>query len=248
MRTNCHIFWKHISCDVPSSYNVIDHHIPDLCVVDNPTHISSDWFGIDAGGYRSAGVDFGLNFGNNRAESARVIRVRSVFGHRRVRERRHGVALSVPGAGSTRVDSGTRSIDMRTKPFVAVRRTRQIRLAGVVGDEAGLLNEFIRPGMAASIATSGNVSTAVQHVLDRQIDFGTLRLLRDLDPIGERAQSAVGPATKRNGGKTRRRQSCILTNRSQFFSHILPIPKLTNSCHSTEEYAGQIREREKERK
>jgi len=88
---------------------------------------------------------------------------------------------------------------MWTKSEVTVGRTGHVRLTGVKGHKAGIVNELIGSGGRAAVATTRDLTTAIQHVLYAQVNvvYGPLALFllaivsSNFDAIGKRAQCSL---------------------------------------------------------
>ena len=118
-------------------YNVVDHHIPNVGVVDHPTGIIQNRIGVDTCGDRSTRENFGFNLAGDRTESTRIITVRSVLGNRSVGKAVNGLTAARRVAGSAGVDGTAAGVDVGTKAVRAVRAARDVRLTGVVGNKTG---------------------------------------------------------------------------------------------------------------
>ena len=83
---------------------------------------------------------------------------------------------------------------MRAEALLALLRACQVRHAGLVRDEALVLDELVRARVVAPVAGAGLVGAAVEDELDAEVDVEALAAPRDLDPVREAGDGPVRPA------------------------------------------------------
>jgi hypothetical protein len=81
-----------------------------------------------------------------------------------------------------------------TDSLCRFHRARNIGLASVVGNISSGLNELIRRRMVSSVTTSCHFRSAVQDVLNREVNVVALTLASNLDTISERRKRSMSPA------------------------------------------------------
>mmetsp|Transcript_35917 Transcript_35917/g.86700 ORF Transcript_35917/g.86700 Transcript_35917/m.86700 type:complete len:268 (+) Transcript_35917:2-805(+) len=183
--------------DIPphDGNDVIHNHFSKVHSLVHPSLVTQDGIGIDPRRHGTAAVNF--RFDLMHAVEAQQI-VRAVFCDGGVGEEVDLGARPALGckcaARAAGVVLGARRVDVLAESLVAIVRACEVRHACVVGDVALGLGEFVHTGMAPSPAAPRDARPAVQHVLHAQVDIIAGTSPCDLDPIGERAQRAVGPA------------------------------------------------------
>ncbi len=63
-----------------NAHDVVDHHVPNLCVIDASTRVLDDGFRVDTRRNRTTGVDFTLQLVNNIGAVGNVT-VGTIFGN-----------------------------------------------------------------------------------------------------------------------------------------------------------------------
>lgn len=120
------------------------HHIPNLGIIYDTTGVVENRLRVDTSGHGSTGIDFGLDFVHYSTKSSRKIRVGAVFCNGSVGEAVNGATVSRGVAGATRIEGTASSVNVGTKSIFAVRAAGNVRLTGIVGDEARIrLDKFL---------------------------------------------------------------------------------------------------------
>ena len=83
---------------------------------------------------------------------------------------------------------------MRAEALLALLRACQVRHAGLVRDEALVLDELVRARVVAPVAGTSLVGAAIEDELDAEVDVEALAAPRDLDPVREAGDGPVRPA------------------------------------------------------
>jgi hypothetical protein len=104
-------------------------------------------------------------------------------------------------AGAARIKGRARRVDGFTKAVFRVGTASEVGLTGVVGHKAGALDEFVDARHASAVATAGHVATAIQHVLNREINIahcflavqGGISKASNLDTIRQGRKGAMRP-------------------------------------------------------
>jgi hypothetical protein len=108
-----------------------------------------------------------------------------------------GTRSSHTGKGIARaagIGRRTRRVELGTKSFRRFFTARHVRHAGIVRNVSHLFNEFVRLRVVSSVTRSGCFGTAIENVLNAQINIVALTQTSNLDAIGETGQGSVRPA------------------------------------------------------
>lgn len=82
---------------------MIDHHFPKFGIIDNPSFVIDNGFGIDSGCHGSPCINFRLDFVCNFSKAIQKVIVRAVFGNRSIGKSIDGMTLSRMVTGTTRI-------------------------------------------------------------------------------------------------------------------------------------------------
>mmetsp|Transcript_5257 Transcript_5257/g.10861 ORF Transcript_5257/g.10861 Transcript_5257/m.10861 type:complete len:206 (-) Transcript_5257:266-883(-) len=176
---------------------MVDHHVPNLCIIDTSTGVLDDGFRVDTRCNRTTGVDFTLQLVNNIGVVGNVT-VGTIFGNGSIRHNINFCALSSHStkgiASLAGIDAAASCVYVWAKSFRRLCTASDIWLACVVWDKSLLLNEFKDTRVASPVATSSHVGCTIQNVLDAQVDLISGCVAGDFDAVAQRREGPVRPA------------------------------------------------------
>lgn len=169
---------------------MIHQFMEKVRILHNATRIFHQWFRIDARGDGTAGIDFRHDF---RHAIGRKDSVGAVFANGGIGKVRHGRTGPIVRTRATRVEGRTGGINVFAKAVGRVRRTGQVGLTGIVGDEPLFLNKFIGASVTASMTRACRVSPTIENELNGEINFIARGVASNLDAIGQGRECTVRP-------------------------------------------------------
>ena len=104
--------------------------------------------------------------------------------------------LGEASAGPGHVQCLAGRVDILAEALIGVGSAGNVRIGGLVADSGALLGDLHEPLIwavdAAALACAH--ATAVQQVLNREVDVNSLRFACDLDAVAKSGDGAMGPA------------------------------------------------------
>mmetsp|Transcript_27737 Transcript_27737/g.40992 ORF Transcript_27737/g.40992 Transcript_27737/m.40992 type:complete len:265 (-) Transcript_27737:329-1123(-) len=171
--------------------DVVDTLVKEAVIPDDSSVVLEDWFCVDASRDRSAGVYFCFYFVDI------VVNV-SVLGNGHVWKvvnlRTSSTSTGKSATRTTGINLATRGIHMLAEPLGRFLRASNVRLTRIKRNKASLLNEMVRSRSGATMAGTGNVTSAVEDELNGQVDVVSLALSGDFHTVGQRREGSVCPA------------------------------------------------------
>jgi hypothetical protein len=96
-------------------------------------------------------------------------------------------------AGTAHVKRSAGGVDVWAKSQGTVRAS-DIGLTRIERNESIILNELVHTSVRTTLATTGQFSSTIEHMLHGEIDIVSLSLTSNLDTIRETGQGSVRPA------------------------------------------------------
>ena len=135
-----------------------------------------------------------LNFVSHGTKPIQRKRIRPILGHRRVGETINRIALARMITSATGIHGTALGVDMRTKAFCGLITTGDVRHATIVGNETILAHKLVDGRVRAAMAAPGHAATAIENVLDGQIDFIARGIPSYFDAICQGTEGPMRPA------------------------------------------------------
>lgn len=168
-------------------------------VGEDSSSVLDDRLGINGGGNGTAAVNLRHDLVASSFNVIFIVIDQTVFGNSSVGEIiNFGTSTAHATkciASLTRIRCVAGSINVLANSLGGFRRTRNIRLTGVVGDISSRLNELIRRRVVSSVTATRHFRPAVQDKLNREVNIVALTFAGNLDTISKRGERSVSPTT-----------------------------------------------------